>query len=117
MFTALSLTIKPISNKSTEICNDGFIRLLQRPLDDVPELWSVVSVVEVGHGLESSCGDVLRQKERAVRGLRVSACHQLQRPRHSYGTLREQVTSNGQQFSFMGMALKEHTDVGVINLL
>ena len=61
----------------------------------MPELQSVVSVVEVGHGLESSRGDVLRQTERAVRGLCVSAGHQLQRPRHSYGALRKQVASNG----------------------
>ena len=83
----------------------------------MPELQSVVSVVEVGHGLQSPRGDVLRQAERAVRGRRVSAGHQLQRPRHSYGALRQQVTSNGQPFSLKGMALQENTDVGVIKPL
>jgi len=42
-------------------------------VDDVPQLQAVLSVVEVGHGLESSRRDVLGQTEGLVRRRRLTS--------------------------------------------
>lgn len=52
-------------------------RTIKAPVEDLPEFEAIISVVEVGNGLQASCTDVLRQAEGAVGHLREPPLHDI----------------------------------------